>query len=80
MLTSKCVWAYRTQLDNDGCFFAEPGNNIMVLDSETGRYFISPSNEEEKDFMNRIQRSQAEGRNLFFEEWEEFKEKNNVFY
>lgn len=72
MLTSKCVWAYREQFDTNKCMFAEPGNEIMVINPDTGKYHISPYNETEEEFMDRLERSKRENRNLYFEEWDEF--------
>ena len=80
MLTSKCVWAYREQFHTNGCAFAEPSNNIMVVDPDTGKTLISPKDETEKEFMDRLDRSKREHRNLFFEEWEEFVMKPDVLY
>lgn len=72
MLTSKCVWAYREQFDTKKCVFAEPSSHIMVLNPDTGKYYISPYNETEEECMDRLERSKRENRNLFFEEWDEF--------
>lgn len=44
----------------------------MVLNPDTGKYYISPYNETEEEFMDRLERSKRENRNLFFEEWDEF--------
>lgn len=52
--------------------FAEPSSNIMVLNPDTGKYYISPYNETEEEFMDRLERSKRENRTLFFEEWDEF--------
>lgn len=72
MLTSKCVWAYREQFGTNECAFAEPSCSIMVLNPDTMKYHISPYNETEEEFMDRLERSKRENRNLFFEEWDEF--------
>lgn len=80
MLTSKCVLAYREQFDTYDCAFAEPSCNIMVVDPDTGKYHISPYNETDEEFMDRLERSKREHRNLFFEEWDEFIMKPGVLY
>lgn len=80
MLTSKCIWSYRKQFCTNDCTFAEPGNNVMIIDPDTGKTHISPDSETEKDFMDRLDRSKREHRNLFFEEWEEFAMKPGVIY
>ncbi len=72
MLTSKCVWAYREQFGNHNCAFAEPGNQIMIFNKETGISYLSPTGETDVVFFDRLARSQSEGRNLFYEEWDPF--------
>lgn len=69
MLTSKCIWAYRDFFNNNDCAFAEPGNQIMILNSVTGDCYLSPFNETDEIFFDRIERCKREQRNLFFEEW-----------
>lgn len=71
MLTSKCVWAYREQFGTKKCAFAEPGSQIMIFNPDTGKYHISPFDETEEEFKDRLERSKRENRNLFFEEWDE---------
>ena len=80
MLTSKCVWAYRVQFGTKKCMFAEPSCNIMVVNPDTGKTHISPHNETDEEFMDRLERSKCEHRNLFFEEWDEFIMKPGVLY
>lgn len=80
MLTSECVWAYREQFNSNECIFAEPSNNIMITDKDSNKSYISPHDETEKIFMDRLVRCEREQRNLFFEEWEEYIPQNNVRY
>lgn len=80
MLTSKCIWTYREQFNNEDCFFAEPGNNIIIINPDTKKTYISPEEETEIIFMDRINRCKQEHRNLFFEEWDEFVTGVDVFY
>lgn len=69
MLTSKSLWEYRKQFDTNKCVFAEPGNQIMVLNETTNTYYVSPPDETDEIFMNRLERCKKENKNLFFDEW-----------
>lgn len=71
MLTEKNVYAYRKYFDTDNCAFAEPGNQIMVLNEETNIYHVSPPDETDEIFMDRLERCKKENKNLFFDEWNE---------
>ena len=80
MLTSKSLWEYRRQFNTNKCFFAEPGNQIMILDEETDNYHISPFDETDEIFMDRLERCKKEQQNLFFKEWETFSYKEGCLY
>ncbi len=80
MLTEKNVYEYRKYFDTDNCAFAEPGNQIMIFNKKTSTYHISPPEETNEIFMDRLKRCEEEQRNLFFEEWEEFVMKPGVLY
>ena len=80
MLTSECVWAYREQFNTNSCAFEEPGSCIVVENQDTGVSYISPPDETEKVFMDRLERCKREQRNLFFEEWEAYKAISDVLY
>ncbi len=70
MLTSKSVFAYRKQFPDDNCFFSEPGSGILIENKEEA--FISPFDETDEVFFDRLVRSKEIGRNLFYEEWNTF--------
>lgn len=61
------------------CGFLEPGNLIFVTAKVNGeeKEFISPSDETDEAFSDRLLRSKKKGENLFAKEWEELKYDNN---
>lgn len=79
MLTEKSVYAYRDLFGTKDCAFAEPGNQIAVSDVN-GKCYISPFHETDEQFADRLERCKQTGRNLFFEEWDEFKYQENCLY
>lgn len=78
MLSTKCVFEYRNQFPSDKCYFGEPGSQILIENGETA--FISPFNETDKIFFDRLKRSREVGRNLFYEEWDIFEYDSNYIY
>lgn len=80
MLSSKSVLAYREQFGNRSCMFAEPSSRIMITDERSGASFISPANETDESFSDRLERSKTAGVNLFYEEWEPLKLEDGVLY
>ena len=78
MLTSKSVFAYRKQFPDDNCFFSEPGSEILIETKE--KAFISPSDETDEVFSDRLVRSKKIGRNLFYEEWDTFEYNPDYIY
>lgn len=79
MLTEKSVYAYRSFFNTNDCAFAEPGNQIVVSD-ENGKTYISPFDETDEQFSDRLERCQQTGHNLFFEEWKEFECEKGMIY
>ncbi|MBP1545190.1 MAG: hypothetical protein J6A37_01150 [Oscillospiraceae bacterium] len=80
MLTSNCIDEYRNFFDTTLCAFCEPSDKIMVFCEETHTWYISPTNETDEMFKDRINRCKEEKRNLFFEEWEIFNPNVDVIY
>ena len=69
-ITAKCVAAYWTQYpDGDGCGYEIPDGGFVVYSKD--KKYDAPEAETEEVFLDRLKRSKAAGRNLFFEEWEE---------
>lgn len=60
--------------------FCEPSDKIMVYNDKTDMWHISPTNETDEIFKDRINRCKEEKRNLFFEEWETFNPNADVIY
>ena len=56
-----------------------PNGCLRVDDLKNGRTYIAPDNETEERFLDRLERSKKEGRNLFFIEWHEQKHKKGVW-
>lgn len=80
MLSSKCVTEYRKQFPNDSCFFSEPGPGIFIFNKDNNKSYISPFKETTESFFDRLERSKNSKRNLFYEEWDEYKPNDNVVY
>lgn len=80
MLTEKSLEAYREQFHTNGCMFAEPGCNLMVKDAATGKAYISPCDETDEIFADRLERCKLENRNLFFKEWKELVYEPGIMY
>lgn len=79
MLNSNCIFEYRKCFPDDRCFFSEPGSGIIIENSEN-KSFISPSDETDDIFLERLHRSKIANRNLFYEEWTEFKYDSSSIY
>lgn len=60
----------------DLCF----GGRLTVSDNKTHTPHVMPDKETAKVFIDRIQRSIAAGRNLFFEEWPAKTYRRDVIY
>ena len=61
---------------HDMCF----GGRITVTDNRTDKSYPAPEGETDELFKNRIERSIAAGRNLFFEEWQPETYRRDVLY
>lgn len=62
------------------CGFLEPSDDFSVSNEDTEKTYIMPENETLEAFLDRIERSKKAGKNLFYEEWEEFHYKEGVLY
>ena len=63
------------------CVYHEPGyGEVWVKDAETGKAYISPIDETDEIFLDRINRSIKAGRNLFYEEWKRLIYKPDCLY
>ena len=80
MLTEKSVFSYRKQFPNDDCFFSEPGPGVIVRNKETSSSYISPMNETDEAFTERLERSKKASHNYFYDEWKKFSYKKNAVY
>lgn len=60
----------------DMCF----GGRVTVTDNRTDKSYPAPEGETDELFKNRIERSIAAGRNLFFEEWQPETYRKDVLY
>ena len=77
MLTEKSLFEYRKQYPEDKCYFVEPGCQLLIENKVENLFVISPINETDEKFFDRLSRSRKIGYNLFYEEFEpyEFDEK-----
>lgn len=73
------ILKYRQQYPEDQCAWMEPSNFVFVDNGK--RVLLSPREETDEIFLDRLERSKACGRNLFFEEWiDEFNPEPGVQY
>ena len=56
------------------------GGRITVTDNRTDKSYPAPEGETDELFKNRIERSIAARRNLFFEEWQSETYRKDVLY
>ncbi|MBQ8687964.1 MAG: hypothetical protein IJ512_05395 [Ruminococcus sp.] len=71
MLSEKCINAYRAQYPEDDCGYDESTGDIMI-ESTDGKLFCPSADETDESFLERLSRSSAAGRNLFYKEWRSF--------
>lgn len=72
MITSKSIKAYREAFPSDICAFAEPSSLVLIVNSN-GESYISPFNENDEQFIERLNRSKVNGTNYFYHDWEKYK-------
>lgn len=74
MISGECLREYGRQYPNDDCGYEESSaSGLVSLSNEKGKMVIQKDkNETDEIFMDRLKRSKACGRNLFFEEWKPF--------
>ena len=71
-MSDTIINAYEQAFPDSKVCFLMPSGNLSVVDFENNREYQMPEDESEETFMDRIRRSQAQGRNLFFEEWPQY--------
>ena len=71
MIHPESVLQYQKSLQDYNCGYAVPSSFVMVTSPE-GKHYLSPDNEDDYAFLDRIERSRKAGRNLFYEEWPEY--------
>ena len=79
IISKESIKAYRKQFTDSACGYSIPNGCLRVGDLKNGRTYIAPDNETEELFLDRLERSKKEGRNLFFIEWHEQKHKKGVW-
>ena len=68
-MSDSIICAYEEAFPNSKVCFLMPSGDLSVVDFKNNREYRMPEDESEETFMDRIRRSQEQGRNLFFEEW-----------
>ncbi|MDO4281751.1 MAG: hypothetical protein Q4C56_08985 [Peptococcaceae bacterium] len=61
------IIAYRKQYPDETCGYLEPSDFVMINNGEIT--LLNPPEETDAIFLDRLERSKAAGRNLFYEEW-----------
>lgn len=69
MLGISCITAYVKQYPADTCGIDEEGGRIVIEAASGARAVQEPEGETGEAFMDRLNRSRMQHRNLFFEEW-----------
>lgn len=70
MISYESIKQYRKAFPNDRCAYHEPGyGEVFVTNGETGTSYISPLNETDDAFLDRLRRSIEQNTNLFYAEW-----------
>ena len=71
-MSDSIISAYEEAFPDSKACFLMPSGDLSVVDFENNREYQMPEDESEDTFMDRIRRSQAQGRNLIFEEWPQY--------
>lgn len=71
-MSESIICAYEEAFPNSKVCFLMPSGDLSVVDFSSDREYRMPEDESEETFMDRIRRSQEQGRNLFFEEWPQY--------
>lgn len=71
-MSDSIICAYEEAFPNSKVCFLMPSGDLSVVDFSSNREYRMPEDESEETFMDRIRRSQEQGRNLFFEEWPQY--------
>lgn len=71
-ISDKCIDEYRSQYPDDWCGIDECFGDVIVTRGQDERSFYNPKHENDRVFMDRLERSKKIGKNLFYEEWEVF--------
>ena len=69
MINYSCIKKYREQYPNDICAFSEPGPGVMITSKVNRKSFISPADETEESFLERLKRSIEDNHNYFYDDW-----------
>lgn len=80
MISTKCIFKYREQYPDDSCFFGEPGFGVIIESAVSNKAFISPFDETNETFLDRLNRSQKNGHNYFYDEWKPFEYDPDLLY
>lgn len=71
-ISDECLDAYREQYPGDDCAIDEGLCDVIISRGTDEKTFFNPNGESTEAFMDRLKRSHEAGRNLFYEEWEEY--------
>ena len=79
-ISRNAIIAYRERFPNDYCCYEEPSGFIFITPEGSDISYLQPYEETEDQFLDRLNRSVAAGRNLFPEEWPELVYKDDCYY
>lgn len=80
MIHPDSILKYHEAFPEDACGYAVPSSLVAIDSHVDQRTFISPIDEDDETFIDRIERSKEAGRNLFYEEWEEEEMEEGVWH
>lgn len=77
MVSFESILKNREQYPDDLCAYLEPTNFVIVRHGDLCK--LSENEESDESFLDRLERSKKEGRNLFFVEWTREPKKDVVY-
>lgn len=80
MISANCIFKYRKQYPDDRCYIGEPGSLVMIDVKGIDKTFISPPDEDDKTFLERLEKSKQHNHNYFYDDWKIFEYEKGMTY
>lgn len=72
MISPDRINKYLHLFPNDTCCFLEPGIQFVITDHITKESYVSPIEETDSVFDERISRCEKDKKNYFYDEWQKY--------